>query len=138
MNRKPYPSDLTDEQWEEIRRLLTRRKPEKPGRPPIVDRREKLNAIFYLVHSGCRWRDLPHDFPPWGTVACQFHRWRVRGLWQKIHGTLHGCVRVHGGRQVRPTAGIIDTQSVKTTEAGGPRGFDNGKKINGRKRHLIV
>jgi len=103
-----------------------------------VDRREIVNAIFYLVHSGCHWRDLPHDFPPWGTVACQFHRWRVCGLWQKIHDALHGRVRVHSGRQVRPTAGIIDTQSVKTTEAGGPRGFDSGKKVNGRKRHLIV
>jgi putative transposase len=138
MNRKSYPSDLTDEQWEIIRPLVPKRQAGKAGRPREVSQREIINAIFYLVHTGCHWRQIPHDFPPWGTVASQFHRWRRRGLWDKIHNALHGQVREKAGRKAKPTAGAIDTQSVKTTEAGGPRGYDAAKKINGRKRHLIV
>ena len=117
MSRKSYPTDLTDAQWEVLRQLLP---PAKPGgRPRRVDLREVLNAIFYLLRSGCAWRLLPHEFPPWGTVHYYYWRWQRDGVWQRLHDALRSQVRVAAGREASPSAAILDSQSVKTTEKGG-------------------
>jgi putative transposase len=137
MNKtKPYPSDLTDEQWELVRPFLPG--PSRYGRRRTVDRRALVDAILYILRTGCQWRQLPHDFPPWGTASSQFYRWRVSGVWQRVHDALYARVRKQEGRKPSPTTGIIDTQSVRTTEAGGPRGYDAAKEVTGRKRHVVV
>ncbi len=120
MNRKSYPTDFTDKEWKIVEPLIP--PPKTGGRPRETDVREVLNAIFYLLRSGCAWRLLPHDFPPWGTVYTYFRQWKKDGTWKTIHDTLHEKCRKQDGRESEPSAAIIDSQSVKTTEKGGSKG----------------
>ena len=139
-SRKKYPSDLTDTQWAIVEPLLPPAKSgPRGGHPRTVDMREVLNTILYLNRSGCQWDMLPHDLLPKSTVYDYFAQWRDDGTWAKLVKTLRERTRVAAGREPTPRAACIDSQSVKTTEVGGPaRGDDGGKKINGRKRHLWV
>jgi putative transposase len=115
--RPPYPTDLSDQEWDVIKHLVPDAKP--GGRPEAYPKREILNAIFYLRRSGCSWRMLPHDLPPWRIVYHYFRQWRLDGTWQVMHDLLRGDVRVAAGKHRQPRAGVIDSQSVKTTEKGG-------------------
>ena len=136
MSRDPYQTDLTDAQWEKIAMLIP---PAKPGgRPRTIDMREILNAIVYILCAGCAWRLLPHDFPKWQTVYYYFRRWQADGSWEKMHWFLRAEVRVREGRNVEASAAIADTQSVKTAGPAIESGYDGGKNILGRKRHILV
>ena len=130
-----YPSDVTDGQWEVFEKLLPA--VSKVGRPPL-DRRRVLDAIFYLNRTGCQWRQLPHDFPKWQSVYTIFRRWRLSGVWQRIHDALRQMARKAAGKAAEPTTGIVDSQSIRTAEGGDERGHDAGKQITGRKRHIVV
>ena len=131
-----YPTDLTDCQWDCIKDLIP---PAKPGgRPRTLEMRAVINGILYIVVSGCQWRMLPREYPAWQSVYTYFRQWRDDGSWQPIHDTLRAEVRRQAGRHKHATAGCLDSQSVKTSAGPGVRGYDAGKQVSGRKRHLLV
>jgi putative transposase len=136
MEKKRYSSDLTDGQWELIERRVP--PPKSGGRPTKYAKREIVNGILYLNRTGCAWRLLPKDLPPYGIVNHYFRLWTKAGLWEQINTALREEVRKQAGRKPTPTAAILDSQSVKTADQTGCSGYDAGKKIKGRKRHLLV
>ena len=134
--RKPYPTDISDEAWEWIAPLLAQ--DAGPGRPRTVDIREIANAIFYLDKTGCQWEMLPHDFPDYRHVNYYYLEWTRKGIWDQVLARVRELARVAAGKAPEPTAAVMDSQSVKTTGHGEARGYDGGKQVKGRKRHLVV
>ena len=131
-----YDTDLTDEAWALVAPILPAARP--GGRPRTTNLRAVINAIFYLLRTGCQWRLLPHEFPAWGTVYHYFRSWEAAGVWVQLHRTIYQKVRIAAGREAGPSVVIMDGQSVQTTERGGTRGFDGHKRGKGRKRHILV
>ena len=129
MKRQLYPTDVTDAQWEELAPLLPPAK--RLGRQRTIDQREVVNGILYVLRTGCAWRMVPHDLPPWGTLWWYFRRWRLDGTWERVHEALRTRVRVAAGREAEPSAAIVDSQSVKTTEKGGLAAMTLGGKLLG-------
>ena len=136
MSNQTYPTDLTDRQWECIRKHVPAAKP--GGRPRSLDMREVINAILYVVVGGCQWRMLPKEYPKWKSVYHYFSRWRDDGSWQRIHDKVRAELRRKVGRDKHATAGCMDSQSVKGTQVPGMRGYDSNKRVMGRKRHVVV
>jgi len=132
-----YKSDLTDEQWAIIEPMLLKRG-RGPGRPMMLDLRAVVNAILYVLRTGCQWAYLPHDYPNFNSVYYHYHKWCRDKTWEKLNSALREAVRMAAGREAQPSLAIIDSQSVRTTEVGAEHGFDGGKKVNGRKRHILV
>jgi putative transposase len=133
--RRAYPTDVNDTEWQIIEPLLPK---SDTGRPRQWVVREMVNAMFYIVRSGCAWRLMPHDLPPWSTVYTQFWRWRNAGVWEHINAALVKATRKKAGRAEQPSKGVIDSQSVKSREGGEARGVDKYKQVSGRKRHIVV
>ena len=134
--RRGYLTDLSDAEYACLKSYLP--PPHPTGRPRLHELREIVDAIFYIVRSGCAWRLLPHEFPPWQTIYHYFRLWRLDGTWERIHTALRERLRSAVGRNPQPSAAILDSQSVRTSVVGGVRGYDGAKKINGRKRHVLV
>ena len=136
MKHQIYPTDLTDRQWNCIKDLIPSAKP--GGRPRSLEMCQVINAILYIVVTGAQWRMLPKDYPQWQSVYSYFRKWRDDGTWQRLHDTLRAALRRRAGRQKHPTAGCLDSQSVKPSHLPGIRGYDKGKNVNGRQRHILV
>lgn len=133
-----YPSSLTDSEWKIFVKLLPKPNSKLRGRPPKHSKREIVDGILYVVRSGCSWRMMPNDLPHWKTCYHYFRIWSKQGIWKSIHDKLRDLARLKAGKKKAPTAAIIDSQSVRTTSHPGVRGYDAGKKITGRKRHVLV
>jgi putative transposase len=138
--RQRYDSDLTDHQWLLIKDIIPEMQSDsiRGGRPPKYERREIVNTILYVARTGCQWRFIPHDFPDWQAAYRYFVTWHDRGLFERINTRLRDAVRIQAGRDTAPTAGVIDSQSVKIVANIGSAGFDGAKKVNGRKRHIVT